>query len=116
MLKSPLAALIACIVLCPLGAQAADVPFEGTWASDAAQCPNDQSSQDAPLVLTATTYDQHEAHCKLSSVTQDQGTWSAKAKCSVEGDEQEGTFAFIVDGDKLTIRDDNGERNLSRCP
>ena len=116
MSRTSLAFLIASLALCPLAATAADVPFAGTWANDVHQCGNDQSSENPPLVLTETAYDQGEAHCALSSVNEDAGAWQAKAKCSVEGDEQEGTFTFVVDGDKLTIRDDSGERSLSRCP
>lgn len=107
--------LVASLALWPLATTAADAPFAGTWATDVEQCGNDQSAEDPPLILTDTTYDQGEAHCTLSSVNEDAGAWKAKAKCSVEGDEQEGTFTFVVDGDKLTIRDDSGERSLSRC-
>jgi hypothetical protein len=117
---TPLALLFAglalWIVLWPLASRADDVPFAGTWASDVGQCKTEQSLEGAPLILTATSYNQGEAHCTFDSVSQDSGAWLAKAKCSVEGEDQEGTFTFVVDGDKLTIRDDSGERSLSRCP
>jgi hypothetical protein len=77
---------------------------------------NCQHAEGAPLILTATSYSQGEAHCTFDSVSQDSGGWLAKAKCSVEGEDQEGTFTFVVEGDKLTIRDDSGERSLLRCP
>ena len=116
MLRTSFACLVASLALWPLTVAAADAPFAGTWATDIQQCGNDQGAENPPLVLTMTTYDQGEAHCTLSEVKEDGGAWKADAKCSVEGDEQEGTFTFVVDGDKLTIRDDSGERSLSRCP
>lgn len=99
--------------LAPVGA--ADVPFAGTWASDKAQCANDQSKDEAPLILTDKTYDQHEAHCTFSSVAAKGEAWDVKARCSVEGDSQDGTFEFSVDGDTLVIADEGGRRVLTRC-
>ncbi len=88
---TPLALLFAglalWIVLWPLASRADDVPFAGTWASDAGQCKTDQSVEGAPLILTATSYNQGEAHCTFDSVSQDSGAWLAKAKCSVEGED-----------------------------
>jgi hypothetical protein len=94
----------------------ADVPFTGTWANDVKQCTIDQGAEGAPLILTESTYDQGEAHCTLEDASEADGGWQVKAKCMVEGEPQEGTFTFIVAGDKLTIRDDSGERSLQRCP
>ena len=116
MRPTSLCLMFAGLVLCTLTSRADDVPFVGTWASETAQCKNDQGVEGAPLILTATSYNQGEAHCTFDSVSQDSGGWLAKAKCSVEGEDQQGTFTFVVEGDKLTIRDDSGERSLSRCP
>lgn len=93
----------------------ADVAFSGTWSVNLDDCKNEQGGDRPPLVLTPTTYDQGEAHCTFAQVKSDGGAWLAKAKCSVEGDEQEGTFKFTVAGDKLTISDDAGDRTLLRC-
>lgn len=110
------ALLLAVLWACPLDVRADDFPFVGTWASDPVQCKNEQGAENPPLVLTANSYNQGEAHCAFDAVKQDAGAWLAKAKCSVEGEDQEGTFTFQVDGDKLTIRDDSGDRSLTRCP
>ncbi len=115
MRRTSLALFLAGLALSPAAARA-DVPFAGTWASDVKQCTIDQSAEGAPLILTESTYDQSEAHCTLEDASEAEGGWQAKAKCMIEGDPQEGTFTFVVDGDKLTIHDDSGKRTLQRCP
>jgi hypothetical protein len=100
---------------CAPAAHAADIAFAGTWATEPSQCANDQSKTEAPLILTATTYDQHESHCTFGSVVAKGDTWQVKAKCTVEGDSQDGEFEFTVDGDTLVISDEGGRRVLTRC-
>ncbi|MGE0701721.1 MAG: hypothetical protein AB7O57_21670 [Hyphomicrobiaceae bacterium] len=90
--------------------------YVGTWASELSQCNLDQSSQAAPLVLTATSYDQHEAHCKLGPVRRTRANvWRAAAVCLVEGSRQKDTFVLTVAGDELALRDGAGARLLRRC-
>ncbi len=107
--------LMAGLALSPVAARA-DALFAGTWASDVKQCAIDQSADGAPLILTESTYDQGEAHCTLEDASEADGGWRTKAKCMIEGDPEEDTFTFAVDGDKLTIRDYSGKRTLQRCP
>lgn len=103
-------------ILTASAAHAADVPYVGTWAAQLEQCSIEQGAEGAPLMLTQTTYDQGEAHCKFSSVAPEAGAFVAIGKCSVEGDEQDARFTLLADGDKLTIRDEAGERTLLKCP
>ncbi|OYW54631.1 MAG: hypothetical protein B7Y80_06215 [Hyphomicrobium sp. 32-62-53] len=112
--------IAACVVNAMIGfaalpAQAAD--FAGTWAADLAQCKTGQDSQDAPLVLTAKGYDQHEAHCTFDGLkSSGAGEWSGKAACSIEGDQQSIDVTLTVSGDTLTLTEDGAARDLLRCP
>lgn len=116
-----LAAAVAAVItvsaagFAPAG-HAADVPYAGKWAAQVEQCSIEQGAEGAPLMLTQTTYDQGEAHCKFSSVAPEAGAFVAIGKCSVEGDEQDARMTLLADGDKLTIRDEAGERTLVKCP
>ena len=95
-------------------ARAAD--YSGTWASNPRQCRTGQDRQNAPLVLTRTRYDQHEAHCSFASVRQiGTGVWRVDARCSVEGDRQRQSMTLTVRGDRLIVQDGQGERRLIRC-
>jgi hypothetical protein len=100
------AALLALSAL-PAAAQA----YVGTWASDPAQCRNGQEVEDAPMIMKAKRYDQHETHCTFSSVTRRGAAWTVKARCDVEGDKQNASFQMEVVGDTLTM----DGRTLQRC-
>src|SRR5262245_22631682 len=89
--------------------------YVGTWASRPAQCRVDQSSQNAPLIMRRDGYDQHEAHCRFTSVRAQGPAWAVKARCTVEGDTQEMDLVLQVSGNRLTIRDEGGARTLERC-
>ncbi len=89
--------------------------YEGKWASNPGQCKLDQSVQNAPLLLKAKRYDQHEAHCTFASVTKTgAAAWRIKGRCTVEGSSQPLTMTLAVKGDTLTMRD-VGTRTLKRC-
>lgn len=91
--------------------------YAGTWAADLAQCKTGQDSQDAPLVLSAKGYDQHEAHCTFDGLkSSGPGEWSGKAACSIEGDKQSIAVGLTVSGDTLTLTEDGAARDLLRCP
>lgn len=95
---------------------AAQTSYAGKWASNGLECLLDQSVPGAPLLLQASRYDQHEAHCSFSSVRKSgPGSWQVRATCSVEGDRQRHRFTMSVAGDTLTIRDRRGARTLLRC-
>jgi hypothetical protein len=100
------AALLALSAL-PAFAQA----YVGTWASDPAQCRNGQEVEDAPMIMKAKRYDQHETHCTFSSVTKRGAAWTVKARCDVEGDKQNPSFKIEVSGDTLKL----DGRTLQRC-
>jgi hypothetical protein len=91
--------------------------YSGTWAADLATCKVGQDSPDAPVVLTAKGYDQHEAHCSFEGLEPSgPGEWSGKASCSVEGDAQSFAVKLTVSGDTLTLTEDGAARDLLRCP
>ena len=74
------------IAIAAHGTASAAEEFAGTWAADLANCKTPQSRQDAPLILSAKGYDQHETHCKFSGLKPaGAGEWTAAAQCSVEG-------------------------------
>lgn len=106
------AAMIACAAM---PAHAAD--YAGKWAADLAQCKTGQDSQDAPLILTAKGYDQHEAHCTFDGLkSSGAGEWAGKAACSIEGDKQTIDVKLTISGDTLTLTEDGAARDLLRCP
>ncbi|MEA2904569.1 MAG: hypothetical protein QOI12_1956 [Alphaproteobacteria bacterium] len=112
------AALVA--VLAAVATDAGDAfaqapPYVGTWASRTAQCRVGQESQNAPLIMRRDGYDQHEAHCKFTSVRAQGPAWAVKAQCMVEGDTQNMDLVLQVSGNRLTIRDEAGARTLERC-
>jgi hypothetical protein len=96
-------------------ARADDPAFVGTWASDVAQCKAPQDSQEAPLVLSADGYDQHETHCKFKSADGADNTWKVASDCTIEGAAQPYDFTLTVSGDTLTVADDTGARDLLKC-
>lgn len=96
-------------------AWAVDPTYVGTWASDLAQCKAAQDTQNAPLVLSATSYDQHETHCKFKSAEGSDNQWKVLADCTVEGAAQPYDFTLTVSGDTLTVADDTGARDLLKC-
>lgn len=96
-------------------ARADDPAYAGTWASDLAQCKAAQDSQEAPLVLSADSYDQHETHCKFKSAEGADNSWKVASDCTVEGAAQPYDFTLTVSGDTLTVADDTGSRDLLKC-
>lgn len=91
--------------------------YAGKWAADLSNCANPQSSPEAPLVVTAKGYDQHEAHCTFDGLkSAGAGEWVAKAACQVEGDSQSIDISLTVSGDTLTLTEDGAARDLLRCP
>lgn len=103
------------VVLSTLPSHAAE--FAGTWAADLSTCKVAQDSPEAPLVLSAKGYDQHEAHCTFGGLkSSGPGEWSATASCSVEGDTQSFPVKITLSGDTLTLTEDGAARDLLRCP
>lgn len=106
---------VATIISQGQGALAQMPAYVGTWGSQPAQCGLGQDQQDAPMIIKRDGYDQHETHCKFSSVRAKVPAWTVKAKCTVEGDTQNPTLVLRVSGNRLTIRDEAGTRTLQRC-
>ncbi len=114
---SRIAAALAALTLVFAALPAAAEGYAGTWAADLSTCKAGQDTQDAPLVLSAKGYDQHEAHCAFKGLkSSGPGEWSGKADCSVEGDTQSFDVKLTVSGDTLTLTEDGAARDLLRCP
>lgn len=96
-------------------AHAADPAYVGTWASDLAQCGVAQERPEAPLVISKDGYDQHETHCRFTSVDGEDGDWRVKSECTVEGSAQPYDFTLTVSGTTLTVTDEAGSRDLLSC-
>ena len=90
--------------------------YVGKWASQPAQCRVGQEKENAPMVMRRDGYDQHEAHCKFTSVRQKVRVWAVKAHCTVEGDDVDLDLTLEVADNHLTIRDKNGASTYRRCP
>lgn len=103
-------------ILASTAAAAEQPAYVGTWASDPKQCSRDQGMPDAPLILAARRYDQHEAHCTFGRVKKTgPATWQTRASCLVEGSKQKERFTLTVNGDVLRLADGAGARTLRRC-
>ncbi|MCC7253931.1 hypothetical protein [Hyphomicrobium sp.] len=107
--------VLAAAALAVGSARAADPGYVGTWASDLAQCKVPQERQEAPLVLSKDGYDQHETHCKFTSVDGADGEWKVKSNCTIEGTAEPYDFTLTVSGDTLTVTDEAGARDLLLC-
>ena len=109
--------LCAAMIAVAIPAHAADPAYVGTWGTDAAQCKVPQEQEGAPMVITATGYDQHEAHCMFASVKKNGSAWKVRAKCSVEGNSQKDVLLLRVTGDVLlfTVGNRKFSNTLTRC-
>ncbi|MCH9806619.1 MAG: hypothetical protein K0U74_02705 [Alphaproteobacteria bacterium] len=107
--------LLATAMLASTPLKAAEPAFVGTWGKDAQQCSISQELQGAPMVITADGYDQHEAHCKFADLRGVGPSWTMKALCSVEGDQQIEQLTLTAKGDTLDFIDEYGTRTLIRC-
>lgn len=98
-------------------AQAAGASFTGTWSADLAKCKTPQDDREAPMIVTKSGYDQHEAHCTFKSVKEvGKGEWKVSGTCSVEGDRQAMDETFTVSGNTLSIGGEGTSQDLLRCP
>jgi hypothetical protein len=96
-------------------ALAADPAFVGTWGVDKAQCKLAQDNEGAPMVFTKDGYDQHETHCKFTSVDGKENTWKISSECTVEGSAEKFDFTLLVDGDMMFMGDDSDGDEYVRC-
>ena len=115
--RSVRVAAIAALVAIPALAQspAQSPAYVGTWASQAAQCRLGQEEENAPMLMRRDGYDQHETHCKFTSVAPKGAAWSVRGRCMVEGDNVNINVTLSVTGDRLTIRDEGGPSVYQRC-
>jgi hypothetical protein len=106
-------AAIAALLATPALAQSP--AYAGTWASEPAQCRVGQEEENAPMVMRRDGYDQHEAHCRFTSVSPKGAGWSVRARCVVEGNNVNVNLTLAVSGDRLTVRDARGPSIYRRC-
>jgi hypothetical protein len=97
-------------------ANAAQPAYVGTWGKTAAQCKVPQELANAPMILKAKGYDQHEAHCTFTSVKKSAQVWKVAAACSVQGDKQKDAFTLKVASNKLTMSRGKAASTFVRCP
>ncbi|MFA5951194.1 MAG: hypothetical protein WC807_13015 [Hyphomicrobium sp.] len=113
--QTVISAFAAAAVLAAAPAHAADPAYVGTWAGDLGQCKIAQDRQEAPLILSKDSYDQHEAHCTFKTVDGKDSEFTVTSSCLVEGDQQPYDFKLTISGDTLTVTDDTGARDLLKC-
>jgi hypothetical protein len=104
---------VAALVATPALAQTP--AYIGTWATEPAQCRVGQEEENAPMIMRRDGYDQHEAHCRFTSVSPKGAAWSVRARCMVEGNNMSLNLALAVTGDRLTVRDEHGPSTYQRC-
>ena len=97
--------------------------YIGTWGTGPAQCVLGQEEEDAPLIITATGYDQHKVHCTFKSVTAKADiaegspqSWHISAECAKAESNEPYNFTLLLQDNILTFHDDVGDRVLQRCP
>ena len=106
-------AAVAALVATPALAQSS--AYIGTWASDPAQCRVGQEEENAPMIMRRDGYDQHETHCRFTSVAPKGAAWNVRARCTVEGSNMNLNLTLSVAGDRLTVRDEHGPSTYRRC-
>ena len=101
----------------------AQAPYEGRWTEDIAWCRNTRASgtDELPITITQRSIETFASFCRVLSAARVGAAWHLRTSCRDEGQtETEPRTAIIfvlrVDGDRLTLRDDVGEQNLTRCP
>jgi hypothetical protein len=116
-MRLALASTTACLALAMTAAAArAETPsYVGTWSLDPSNCSAPQENANAPLVIAADRYDQHETHCTFRSAEASGADWTVKSECTVEGSATPYDFTLTVSGDTLTFTDSNGPRDFLRC-
>ena len=97
-----------------MSARAQSSAFAGTWAEKPAQCRLGQEAEGAPMVIRRDGYDEHETHCRFTSVRQRGAAWAIAAQCVVDGDNQRINMTLTPAGDRLQIGGDFS-RTLRRC-
>lgn len=111
-----LAALLSTSAVTAAQAASPDPAYVGTWAQDKAACGKDQAEDSAPMIMTATGYDQHEAHCAFSNIVEKKpGAWHVDTACTVEGSDENGALSFTVNGDTLALGEGDTIFTFSRC-
>ena len=107
--------LAATVALAATPALAQSPAYVGTGASEPAQCRVGQEEENAPMIMRRDGYDQHEAHCKFTSVSAKGAAWTVRARCMVEGSNVDTKLTLAVTGDRLTVRDEHGPSTYQRC-
>jgi uncharacterized protein YecT (DUF1311 family) len=101
------------------GSAGAQQPFEGKWGVSQEECQDDEGPN-ANTVISGTTFDRYELHCRIGKISQSNRTWTLDMSCEAEGEKLRSTARLSVIGDdKLELEQaeyGNGRREtLLRC-
>src|SRR5581483_6486540 len=96
------------LALAAAAAHAQTPAYVGTWASKPEQCKLGQDDENGPMIMRRDGYDQHETHCKFTSVRKQGKGWAVAESCDVQGDTQKLNVTLEVAGESLTMSDKGG--------
>jgi hypothetical protein len=114
--RGTLPALACALTLsCAAAAVAAGPDYVGTWTGDLAQCKTAQDQKGAPLIIAKDRYDQHNSHCKFTSVEGEAPDWKIKADCAIDGKSEAREFTLTASGNTLSLTNADTTNDLLRC-
>ena len=121
----PLRLLVLLLLLLPATTlHALGAGYEGRWAEDPAWCRNTRASgsDELPITISRRLVETFASYCRvLSAVRTSRAAWRLRTSCRDEGQAEweprtPVTFVLRVNGNSLSLRDDTGVQNLTRCP
>ena len=120
-LRLPVILTLLLLALSPAHSQP---PYEGRWTEDPAWCRNTRASgtDELPITITRRLIETFASFCLVLSIARTtRTTWRMNTSCRDEGQTENEprtpvTFELRVDGNTLSLRDDTGVQNLTRCP
>jgi uncharacterized protein YecT (DUF1311 family) len=80
------------------GGASAQQPFEGKWGASQEGCQDDEGPN-ANTVISGTSFDRYEFHCRIGKVSQSNRAWTLDMSCEAEGEKLRSTARLAVTGD-----------------
>ena len=122
-LSFALARLLACLLLSGLSGAHAASPYEGRWTENPAWCRNTRASgtDELPITITRRSIETFASSCRVLSSARKGAVWVLRTSCRDEGQTEtepriRNTVTLRINGNRLSMRDMNGDHSFTRCP
>jgi uncharacterized protein YecT (DUF1311 family) len=107
------------LIILLTGNAGAEQPFEGKWGVSQEECQDDEGPN-ANTVISGTTFDRYELHCRIGKISQSNRAWTLDMSCEAEGEKLRSTARLsMIGNDKLELEQaeyGNGRgETLLRC-